>query len=685
MKEISSMTLDEMRSEIKQYLSCLDKENGYAFISYSHMDCEIVYPKVLEWMRAGYNIYLDVDFENRSSDDNWVDIMEEYIQPNNCKVAICFRSANYYCSYAALLELLTIRGKDTRRNREDVLKMEIVQCDKDSYKTMLDTPEMKEKYINKYKKYVLDMKQEFLSHNKGEAQVLRKGIRFFYEQNKSADFFESKCFEDYEEILDWIKKGFRSGATQFFSNLGELVNNWFIIYGLTGNYKQDISKEQLDKYGIKRDGDAGCEPESTTDTKKEDLNNGSQMVRFVKSSNALKEILLSDECKDVNLKKLVGENKLQIRISDSISYSESYLKYDTWLFSFDKNTEENADKWDFFILKKGELQDEKQECFDATNSGKSVFVQKCITKAHLAEFQRVSLKELLEGEWTDCFVEVVSLGQAEAEQDTKKKAASVTGDITYTLYGKEYTDNQANMMLRVFAQVLKRHPEKIATLPEQQGMNCAMKYEDIKEPGESSAYPSYFRRCENFTFENGESVCIGTAYSSGDKMKKIARLLEICGEDRNIFCSQQIELPEVKSTKETEESKATSNGIKYSIYGESGCGDQTDMMTTICSKIIDKHPEKLQELVDGTLCIGYKDAETMAKTYFRVYREFVCKDVKYVVGTSFGLPGKIKEIEKVLYICGEDVNQVEIEGVELNTAPTARCGRKKAKENFLAE
>lgn len=251
MKEICSMTLNEMRNEIKQYVDCMDKENGYAFISYSHMDCEVVYRKVLGWMRAGYNIYLDVDFENRSSDDNWVDIMEEYVQNVNCKVAICFRSAHYFCSYAALLELLTIRGKETRQNRDDLLKIEIVQCDKDSYKNMLETAEMKEKYVNKHKKYVLDMNNDFLSHNKGEAEVLKKGIKYFYGKNKDADFFQNKDFEDCEEIMEWVKKGFKQGPSQFFQNLGELVTNWFIIYGLTGNYKEDISNEQLEKYGIK--------------------------------------------------------------------------------------------------------------------------------------------------------------------------------------------------------------------------------------------------------------------------------------------------------------------------------------------------------------------------------------------------------------------------------------------------
>ena len=102
----------------------------------------------------------------------------------------------------------------------------------------------------------------------------------------------------------------------------------------------------------------------------------------------------------------------------------------------------------------------------------------------------------------------------------EKRAFSLTGDVTYTLYGKEYTESQSDMMFRVFAQVLKRHQDKVDTLPEQQGMNCAAKYESIMEPGTPAAKPSYFRCCQNFKFDNGSAVCIGTAYGSADKIKK---------------------------------------------------------------------------------------------------------------------------------------------------------------------
>lgn len=98
-----------------------------------------------------------------------------------------------------------------------------------------------------------------------------------------------------------------------------------------------------------------------------------------------------------------------------------------------------------------------------------------------------------------------------------------------------------------FREVLWRHPEQIQGLPEQQGMNCAsaVNYADPQNKG--AGMPSYFRVCRFFTFPGGESVCIGTSYNNTDKLKKMALLLSICGEDPSIFSSKQVELPDLSA------------------------------------------------------------------------------------------------------------------------------------------
>ena len=132
--------------------------------------------------------------------------------------------------------------------------------------------------------------------------------------------------------------------------------------------------------------------------------------------------------------------------------------------------------------------------------------------------------------------------EGEAVQGGKRKEGK--GDIHYWIYGKEYTENQSSMMLRVFAQVLKRHQDKVDQLPNQPFMNCASRTNYKEQANRTEKMPSYFRICEFFEFENGTSVCIGTAYGIADKMKKIAALLRYCQEDRDIFWSEDVKLPD---------------------------------------------------------------------------------------------------------------------------------------------
>lgn len=257
---------------------------------------------------------------------------------------------------------------------------------------------------------------------------------------------------------------------------------------------------------------------------------------------------------------------------------------------------------------------------------------------------------------------------SEAGNDKKKKSFTVTGDVTYTLYGKEYTENQSTMMLRVFAQVLKRHEEIVPTLCNYKGMNCVSKINyELKENREDM--PSYFRVCKYFTYSTG-SICVGTAYSFADKCKKIALLLNICGESNDILVSDQIELPAIKtksvlSDNENSETAVRGNSITFTVFGESFTTNQTDMMKIICKKILEKHPEKLEQASKETLFVSLTDYRDIPKeerpTYFRAVGECEIDGRLVSVGTSFNKQSKINEIGKLLELCGEN-GSVTIEG-----------------------
>ncbi len=150
-------------------------------------------------------------------------------------------------------------------------------------------------------------------------------------------------------------------------------------------------------------------------------------------------------------------------------------------------------------------------------------------------------------------VEKTKVVQDKAVEISKaeKKSASVTGDLTYELFGKTYCENQSDMMLRVFAQILKRHEYLVPEICDYTGMNCLSKIDYTLEENRNSDMPSYFRVCRNFIFSTG-NVCVGTAYAFGDKLKKIARLFEICGENIDNLKSEQIQLPIPKRKKNQE-------------------------------------------------------------------------------------------------------------------------------------
>lgn len=269
-----------------------------------------------------------------------------------------------------------------------------------------------------------------------------------------------------------------------------------------------------------------------------------------------------------------------------------------------------------------------------------------------------------------------------------KKPSSTTGDITFTLYGKEYTMNQSDMMLAFFAQVLNKHQEMIHEVDSYKGMNCVSEVDYTKKENRTEEMPSYFRVSQYFTFGNGESLCVGTAYSIGDKLKKMANLLNICGEDPEIFHSEQVELPVVKKSAEKgDSSKGNSSGVNFSIFGDSFSMSQSDMLGMICSTLLKKHPDKLSEAADALLCIDLKDYTTVAKedrpVYFGSMNQYYEDATPYCVGGSFSMKDKLKMIARLLQICEEDPQCIVIDGYEIPAASSRKSSAKKETINYF--
>ena len=272
--------------------------------------------------------------------------------------------------------------------------------------------------------------------------------------------------------------------------------------------------------------------------------------------------------------------------------------------------------------------------------------------------------------------------------NSRTRQATSTGDIRFTLYGKEYELNQSDMMLTFFAHVLNKHQDIVDELPSYNGMNCVSDVDYSLSENRKADMPTYFRSCEFFEFANGSHICVGTSYSVVDKLKKMALLLNICGESPEIFSSEQVELSAVKVRGGSSAgSKGSGALVKFSVYGNEYAQNQTDMLGTICSSVIAKHPDKLEEAADALLCIDVKDYTDVAKedrpVYFSLMNRYEVNGTAYSVGGSFGMKEKLKMIAKLLIMCDESKDIIDIEDYEIPDVKVKAAAGTKKKINYF--
>ena len=272
--------------------------------------------------------------------------------------------------------------------------------------------------------------------------------------------------------------------------------------------------------------------------------------------------------------------------------------------------------------------------------------------------------------------------------NSRTRQATSTGDIRFTLYGKEYELNQSDMMLTFFAHVLNKHQDIVDELPSYNGMTCVSDVDYSLPKNRKADMPTYFRSCEFFEFANGSHICVGTSYSVVDKLKKMALLLNICGESPEIFSSEQVELPAVKVRGGSSAvGKGSGALVKFSVYGNKYEQNQTDMLGTICSSVITKHPDKLEEAADALLCLDVKDYTDVAKedrpVYFSSMNRYEVNGTAYSVGGSFGMKEKLKMIARLLIMCDESKDIIDIEDYEIPDVKVKAAAGTKKKINYF--
>jgi hypothetical protein len=126
--------------------------------------------------------------------------------------------------------------------------------------------------------------------------------------------------------------------------------------------------------------------------------------------------------------------------------------------------------------------------------------------------------------------------------------------------------------------------------------------------------------------------------------------------------------------------------MSFKVYGEAYEASQSDMLGIIFSKVIEKHSELLKEIADNCTCVDIIDYSVVDKEarpcYFKSsLNVYEINGTKYSVGGGFSLKEKLRLIGKLIDLCGETVDCVEIEGEEIVVAKAVKTG--KGKKQFL--
>lgn len=230
MKEIQQMTEQELEEEIKEFIQHKFNNNKpYIFVSYSHKDKIKVMQKVLEWIRQGYNLIMDLDFENHGSDKDWTKLLCQNIRHDRCVQAVCFRSKHYYRSMACLIELLLLRSSFIRNKRNDKqskkdIPMEIFKLsEKKEYD---EDPEFDKQYETEYNNHKPQI-------TKAERDMLKNGLETLCHKRLDA----GKDNKTVQEYLDNLDETLEDGAIDYYNFIQSIFDDWFDCNDMNGNYK----------------------------------------------------------------------------------------------------------------------------------------------------------------------------------------------------------------------------------------------------------------------------------------------------------------------------------------------------------------------------------------------------------------------------------------------------------------
>ena len=329
MKKIEEMTKEEVLKEIRQFEDEKFNHNKrFVFVSYSHMDMDVVLKMVLEWIRDGYNIAIDLDFENHTSDTSWIDLMEKRLRSDLCVQAVCFRSSNYYYSYASLIEILLLRSDyliDKRHGENALIPIDIY--------TITNPIKIIDNDIDSaiYEKKYYEMKNNVGSGNKlfdkneKEKNEFKIGLETLCKKLDS----KNKSKGNPDKIISDIEEKFNDTYIDYYNIIFSLFDAWFSVNDMNGNFK-DLNynpRPTFDKQKVYKitESQIKYDTQEKVIVESNHTNNiNNDTAKFNIQNNNSDDNIYEVSSKDYNARyKIVGDSIIILKGS-KINYSEEY-------------------------------------------------------------------------------------------------------------------------------------------------------------------------------------------------------------------------------------------------------------------------------------------------------------------------------------------------------------------------
>ncbi|MBP3205853.1 MAG: toll/interleukin-1 receptor domain-containing protein [Lachnospiraceae bacterium] len=251
--------------------------------------------------------------------------------------------------------------------------------------------------------------------------------------------------------------------------------------------------------------------------------------------------------------------------------------------------------------------------------------------------------------------------------------------LVFYILGERMEGNQSDFMILAIGRLLKAHPEAIKSAIAQ--FNCLSDVDYENEHAEGM--PSYFRVCHTVRI-GGQQVCIGTSYGLKEKLRLVARIMHLVGEDPASVRVEGLELPQIKE-RSAEAGSAQGSGRsaneEYVVFGKKCNGNQTQMMWDVFAELADRYPEKIPGLtiltsVKETGKVTNAQTKDANPSYFRIAKEFQVNGISYYVGTAYGRNDKLTQIRKMVELCGAPKDAFVISG-ESEPVSTNTVAKKK--------